>query len=134
MTFHHILRYQMWLPTVREGLQPTSRGRSAFGSVPSSIFDTTGDILSPEPASGQVRTQNASKVESLLMSGQKNHLSLTVQLQNIISQRNAGRKNNGPGFTFHFTVLNQRLYRLSSSVWYPRNAVECMLIHYAVSV
>lgn len=43
-----------------------------------------------------IMTQNASKVESLLMSGQKNHFSLTVQLQNIILRRNARRKNNGP--------------------------------------
>lgn len=46
--------------------------------------------------SRQIMTQNASKVESLLMSGQKNHFSLTVQLQNIILRRNARRKNNGP--------------------------------------
>lgn len=62
--------------------------------------------------SRQVMTQNASKVESLLMSGQKNHLSLTVQLQNIILRRNARRKNNGPQFAFHLVFPYQHLYKL----------------------
>lgn len=108
-------------------------GATASGSAPSSIFDTTGgDILSPEWASGQARTRNASKVESLLMSGQKNHLSLTVQLQNIISQRNAGRKNNG-------TWVRASLHRSESTsvqvvVFSLGSTVERMLIQFAVRV
>lgn len=38
------------------------------------------------------------------MSGQKNHFSLTVQLQNIILRRNARRKNNGARLAFHFRL------------------------------
>lgn len=133
MTFHQVLHHQTWLPTVGDGPQPTSRGRTASGSAPSSIFDTTGgQDVPPEWASGQVRTRNASKVESLLMSGQKNHLSLTVQLQNIISQRNAGRKNNG-------TWVRVSLHRSESTsvqvvVFSLGSTVGCMLIQLAVRV
>lgn len=86
--------------------------------------------------SRHIMTQNASKVESLLMSGQKNHLSLTVQLQNIILRRNARRKNNGARLTLSLRlptstsvqVVIHRLVTMKCSGMHA-NTVCCASVH-----
>lgn len=71
-------------------------------------------------ATQQVTTQAASKVESLLMSGQKNHLSLncTVTEYHLWKERPAV-KTAAPRFT---AGPARRLYRLESPVWRPLHA------------
>lgn len=103
-------------------------------SMAFSIIHCSRRLRSGAPSQVNIMTQNASKVESLLMSGQKNHFSWTVQLQNIILRRNARRKNNGPRLACHSVLPYQHLYKLQPTVWSPWNAVECMLIPYAVQV